>query len=111
MSTPPRLPRQSSRPSAGDDSYVWLGVLWLVVLAGGFLGLIAIMIPTIVHFKFVMGVSGFIGLNVFGHYVLGRWVARRIAATTTPEEQADHSPQSGWRPPSDSLDAREESGD
>ncbi len=87
MSTPPRLPRLPSRPTEGGDSYVWLGVLWLIVLAGGFVGLIAIMLPAILNFRFLIGLAGFIGFNVLGHYWLGRWVARRIAATMTPEEE------------------------
>lgn len=110
MSTPPRLPRPSSRPTAGGDSYVWLGVLWLIVLAGGFVGLIAIMLPAILHFKFVIGFGSFIGFNVLGHYFLGTWVARRIAATTTPEEEADSYQRAGRPQPPDSFDAREESG-
>lgn len=108
MSTPPRLPRQSSRPSAGDDSYVWLGVLWLVVLGGGFFALVMTMM-SVINLQVLAGILGVIGLNVLGHYLLGRWVARRIAATTTPEEQADPSPRAGWRPPTDSFDARDES--
>ena len=84
MSSPPRLPRQSSRPSASGDGYVWLGVLWLVVLAGGFLALVMTMM-SVINLQVLAGVLGVIGLNVLGHYVLGRWVARRIAATTPPE--------------------------
>ncbi len=108
-SPPPRLPRQSSRPSAGGDGYVWLGVVWLVVLAGGFIGLIAIMFPAIINFRFVLGFTGFIGFNVLGHYWLGRWVARRIASTMTPEEEAEQHGRTGRSQPSDSFDARNES--
>ena len=86
MSTPPRLPRSSSRPPAGGDGYVWLGVLWLVVLAGGFFALVMTMM-SVINYQVFAGILGVLGLNVFGHYLLGRWVARRIAATTPPEEE------------------------
>ncbi len=85
MSTPPRLPRHPSRPNTGGDGYVWLGVLWLVVLAGGFFALIMTMM-SVINFQVLMGILGVIALNLFGHYLLGRWVARRIAATTRPAE-------------------------
>lgn len=84
MSTPPRLPRQSSRPTGGGDGYVWLGVLWLVVLAGGFFALVMTMM-SVINFQVLAGVLAVIGLNVLGHLLLGRWVARRIAATTPPD--------------------------
>lgn len=84
MSTPPRLPRSSSRPTAGGDSYVWLGVLWLIVLAGGFLGLVMTMMSGI-NLQVLAGIVAFFGINILGHLLLGRWVARRIAATTPPE--------------------------
>ncbi len=86
MSTPPRLPRLPSRPTTGGDSYVWLGVLWLIVLAGGFLGLVVTMMSGI-NLQVLAGILGFLGLNVLGHLLLGRWVARRIAATTTRGEE------------------------
>ncbi len=109
-SPPPRLPRQSSRTPAGGDGYVWLGVAWLVVLASGFVGLVAIMLPAILNFRLVMGFAVFIGLNVLGHYLLGRLVARRIAATMTPEEEAEQNGRAEPHHPPATLDAREESG-
>jgi hypothetical protein len=84
MSTPPRLPRLPSRPTAGGDSYVWLGVAWLILLAGGFLGLVVTLMSGI-NLQVLAGILAFLGLNVLGHLLLGRWVARRIAATTPPE--------------------------
>ena len=84
MSHPPRLPRSPSRPTAGGDSYVWLGVLWLIVLASGFLGLVMTMMSGI-NLQVLAGILAFLGLNVLGHLLLGRWVARRISATTPPK--------------------------
>ena len=85
MSTPPRTPRLPARAAADGDRYVWLGVLWLVMLAGGFLALVMTILP-IMNLPVLAGIVAFIGLNVCGHFVLGRWVARRIAATTPPPE-------------------------
>lgn len=109
MSSPPRLPRQPSRPPAGGDGYVWLGVLWLIVLAGGFFALVMTMM-SVINVQVFAGLMGVIGLNLFGHYLLGRWVARRIAATTTPEDEEDHDQRAERRQPPNSFDAREESG-
>ena len=88
MSTPPRTPRLPSRPAGQGDSYVWLGVLWLLVLAGGFLALIMTMM-TVINFQVMAGILGIIGLNILGHLILGRWVARRVAATTPREGEAE----------------------
>ncbi len=98
MSTPPRLPRSPSRPTAGGDSYVWLGVLWLIVLAGGFLGLVVTMMSGI-NLQVLAGILAFLGLNVLGHLLLGRWVARRIAATTPLEEEEEQDGRAGLRRP------------
>ena len=97
---PPRLPRQSSRPPAGGEGYVWLGVLWLLVLAGGFFALVMTMM-SVINFQVMAGILGVIALNLVGHYWLGRWVARKIAATTTPEEEADQYQRAGRRQPPD----------
>lgn len=83
MSTPPRTPRLPSRPAGPNDSYVWIGVLWLLVLAGGFMALVMTMM-TVINFQVMAGILGVIGLNILGHLILGRWVARRIATTTPP---------------------------
>ena len=50
-----------------------------MILAGGFFALMGVILP-IINFPVLLGIVGFIGLNVLGHVVLGRWVARRIAA-------------------------------
>ncbi len=88
MSTPPRTPRLPSRPNADGDRYVWFGVLWMIMLAGGFLALIMTIIP-VMNFPVLAGIVVFVGLNVLGHLVLGRWVARRIAASTPPPGEDD----------------------
>lgn len=93
MSNPPRLPRSAARPAAGGDSYVWLGVLWLIVLAGGFLGLVMTMMSGI-NLQVLAGILVFLGLNILGHLLLGRWVARRIASTTPPDGEEGSPPAS-----------------
>ena len=86
MSTPPRTPRLPSRPTAEGDSYTWMGVLWLVIMAGGFFGLVLMIFP--INLPVLLGVMVFVGLMVSVHVVLGRWVARHIAETT-PESEGD----------------------
>lgn len=87
MSTPPS-PRLPSRTAAGSDAFTWLGVIWLLILAGGFFALMGVILP-IINFPVLLGIVGFIGLNVLGHVVLGRWVARRIAATREWDEDRE----------------------
>lgn len=79
----PRLPH---RVPAGDDRFTWIGVAWLAVMAAGFLGLVMLILP--ISFPVLLGITAFIGLNVLGHYVLGRWVAKRISASITEEDTA-----------------------
>ena len=86
MSTPPRTPRLPSRPTAEEDSYTWMGVLWLVIMAGGFFGLVLMIFP--INLPVLLGVMVFVGLMVSVHVVLGRWVARHIAETT-PDAEGD----------------------
>ena len=84
MSTPPRTPRLPARPTADSDSFTWMGMLWLMVMAGGFLALVTLIIP--INLPVLMGIVVFIGMTVAVHLVLGRWVARYIASTTTDTE-------------------------
>lgn len=85
MSTPTPSPRLPSRSAAGSDTYTWLGVIWLLLLAGGFLALMGLILP-VINFPVLLGILGFVGLNVLGHLILGRWVARRIAASAADRE-------------------------
>ncbi len=87
MSTPPRTPRLPSRSSTNDDSYTWLGVIWLVMLAGGFLALVMTII-SLFNLQVLGAILGVIGLNVAGYICLGRLVAKRIAETT-PEPESE----------------------
>ena len=88
MSKPPPTPRLPSRASANSDAFTWLGVVWLLMLVGGFLALMGLILP-VINFKVLLGILGFLGLNILGHVILGRWVARRIAATRTEADDAE----------------------
>ena len=86
MSTPtPRLP---TRSTANSDAFTWLGVIWLLMLAGGFLALMGLILP-VINFKVLLGILGFLGLNILGHVILGRWVAQLIAETRTEADDAE----------------------
>jgi len=85
LTTPPRTPRLPARPKTDGDSYTWMGLLWLVVMAGGFLALVTVIIP--INLPVLMGIVAFLGLTVAVHLVLGRWVARHIAKTATDDEK------------------------
>ncbi len=86
MSTPTPTPRLPSRSAAGSDAYTWLGVIWLLMLAGGFLALMMLMV-NVINLQVLLGLLVFVALNILGHFVLGRWVARRIAATRSEEDE------------------------
>lgn len=88
MSTPPPTPRLPTRASSSSDAFTWLGVIWLLMLAGGFLALMGLILP-VINFKVLLGILAFLGLNILGHVILGRWVARRIAATRTEADDAE----------------------
>lgn len=63
-------------------------MLWLLVMAGGFLALVTLIIP--INLPVLMGIVVFLGMTVGVHLVLGRWVARHIARTTT---DSDNDPE------------------
>lgn len=75
MSQVPRLPQRSRRTNG--DSYTWLGVLWLLAMAGGFLLLFMAILPLL---NVLGAILGLLALNGLAYLTLGRWVARRIAA-------------------------------
>ncbi len=75
MSVPPRLPSRTRKSDA--DSYTWMGVIWLLAAAGGFLMLCMAILPLL---NVLGAMIGIILLNVLGYVTMGRWVARRIAA-------------------------------
>ncbi len=50
------------------------------MLAGGFLALLMLMV-NVINVQVLLGLMVFLALNVLGHVILGRWVAKRIAAT------------------------------
>lgn len=58
------------------------------MLAGGFLALMGLILP-VINFPVLLGILGFLGLNILGHVILGRWVARQIAATRTEADDAE----------------------
>jgi len=62
-----------------------MGVLWLLVMAGGFLALVTLIIP--INLPVLLGIVVFLGMTISVHLVLGRWVARHIANSTTDAER------------------------
>lgn len=56
------------------------------MLAGGFLALMMLMV-NVINLQVLLGLLVFVALNILGHFVLGRWVARRIAATRSEEDE------------------------
>ena len=58
------------------------------MLAGGFLALMMLMV-NVINLQVLLGLMVFVVLNILGHFILGRWVARRIAATRTEADDAE----------------------
>lgn len=76
------------RPQGGtgrSDAGTWLALFALVLLAGGFLGLTAMVFPQFVVVPLV--VFGFVFVCVFHYVTWGRWLGRRLRESQAAAER------------------------
>jgi hypothetical protein len=86
----PRLPRPSSgsrHPIRSRNEGTWLALVMVLGIAGGLIGLVAVILPDIIGL--VVVAQMFCAMIVLHYFTWGRWLTRVTAQETKATELAD----------------------